>query len=331
MSTETVEAEAPFRAARVVDRLGVVVGTHRANEPRLREGVYDLRQIGIEVDVRVMWEADQCAMLVDQLADAGVEAIAAVGGDGTVNMVVNALMGIGESRWERPSVGIVPAGTANDFATMCDIPQDVRAAVALVTATRPIPVDVGRVNGRHFVNMANAGHGAEVTTETSEEVKRLLGGFAYMLTGLTSFSGMTGHPATVRGENFEWHGSLLGLAVGNGRRAGGGFNICPAAILDDGLLDLTVIPDAPFLELVDMARSIVSDRDAEPHPNIVRASSPWFEIDSEQPLQVNLDGEPTRIEHARFDAVAAPIRMHLPRSVAAGTTCAVVGYGDTSG
>src|SRR5205823_8530462 len=83
----------------------------------------------------------------------------------------------------RPVLGIVPLGTANDFATGCGIPHDTAAALALCVQGRATPVDVGKANERWFLNAASVGFGAEITATTPPELKRLLGPAAYSVMG----------------------------------------------------------------------------------------------------------------------------------------------------
>src|SRR5690606_37347635 len=120
-----------------------------------------------------------------------------------------------------PRLGIVPLGTANDFAGALEIPAEVPTAMEIATGGRELAVDVAMVEGRCFVNVSTGGFGAEATEEASNEAKRVLGPLAYLVTGARKFAGL--EPLTARvstdGELVA-EGRFLLFAVGNSRRTG---------------------------------------------------------------------------------------------------------------
>src|SRR5262245_32230924 len=87
------------------------------------------------------------------------------------------------------------------------------------------------------------GFGSRVTVETDPDLKRRLGGLAYVLTGISRFAELSANRGSFRAEDFSWEGPFVALAIGNGRQAGGGVPLCPDAVLDDGLLDLMILPE----------------------------------------------------------------------------------------
>ena len=128
--------------------------------------------------------ATTCAGDATTAAKAAVERdfdiIIAVGGDGTLNEVV-----AGVSEFEnRPKIGLIPMGTTNDFARAVHIPRDIDKAVEIIIAGNSIPVDVGRVNDRYFINIAGGGRITELTYEVPSKLKTVLGQLAYYLKGI---------------------------------------------------------------------------------------------------------------------------------------------------
>ena len=99
---------------------------------------------------------------------------------------------------------------------------------------------------RTFINVATGGFGTQVTVETPPEVKRLLGRVAYLVAGVASIGRLQARTIQVRVLDFAWQGATYVFAVGNGRQAGGGFQMCEHALLNDGLLDLMIVPDVPY-------------------------------------------------------------------------------------
>jgi lipid kinase YegS len=278
----------------------------------VRGAVRAARDDGFPVDVRVTWEGDDATRFAREAAQTGYETVVAGGGDGTVNAVVAGLIeGAGASR-ASPSLAVLPLGTANDLARACGIPLDPFAAMRLAISGSTSVVDVGQVNGRHFLNVATGGFGTQVTTATPNELKRVLGGAAYLLTGLTHFSSIRPEHGRLSGNAFAWEGAFLVLAVGNGRQAGGGHQLCPEAMLDDGLLDVRVLPQLPKEEIPEALRILLRDGIEGVRRTIVGARVPWLEIETGDSLQINLDGEPLTGTRFRFEALPRRLPMKLP-------------------
>ena len=290
----------------------LILNGKRAGEPAVRDAVLKLREDGRSVEVRVTWEdGDAHRMALEALAS-GVATIVAGGGDGTVNEVTNALVG---TEYASDVVfGVLPLGTANDFAAAAGIPtDDPLAALRIVSEQTPTRIDVGCVNDRHFLNVVSGGYGAEVTTVTNPALKQALGGFAYFLTGLSHVNTIVPRPARITGPGFSWEGSLLAVAVCNGRQAGGGFRVGPRAVLNDGRLDLMILPDLPFSELLHVLHDIRTAEDDTDPQAIVYRQLPEVSIEAPDGLQVNLDGEPIYGTHFDFTVLTSHLRVALPQ------------------
>ena len=278
----------------------------------VRAAVRTVRDEGHQVDVRVTWEGGDASRFARQAADDGVELVIAGGGDGTVNEVVAGLLDAGGDAMSSASLGILPLGTANDLARACGIPLDPLAALRLAVSGAARGVDIGRANGRPFMNVATGGFGAQVTVATPNELKKVLGGAAYFLTGVTHFSSIRPAHGRLSGPGLEWVGSFLVLGVGNGRQAGGGHQLCPEAILNDGLLDVRVLPQLPPDEVPAALSALLRDGLDAVRRTLVGARLPWLEITTDEPMQINLDGEPITDTHFRFEIVPGRLQMKLP-------------------
>lgn len=277
----------------------ILHGKQAANE-EVRAAVAQMRERGWTLDVRLTWEGGDARRLVDEALQAGYGHVVAGGGDGTLRDVAEA-MALATSQ---ASLALLPLGTANDFARAAAVPLEPAAALALLeVAARP--VDLGRVADQWFLNMATGGFGSQVTANTSEDLKKVLGAAAYLFTGLSRFSELQAASVELHGPDFQWQGDLLALGIGNGRQAGGGHVLCPDAKVDDGLLDIGILP-APQ-EMTGALRDLLAGEDL-----FVRARLPWIEIRSAQGLDMNLDGEPLQAASLRFEAVPRALRVHLP-------------------
>ena len=229
--------------------LRMILNGKVAGDPRLGDAASRIRAAGHRLEVRVTREAGDAARFSAEAVAEGVEVVVAAGGDGTVNEVVNGLMQADTQ--PRMSLAILPLGTANDFAVSCGIPAEPFEALFLAATGRATSIDVVAADGSFFINVASGGLGARITATTPPELKRRLGGAAYALMGLQSLLQRRSTARTelrVPGETIS--GAFLLGAIGNGRQAGGGFQVTPNALLDDGLLDILLVREAA-LEDVD--------------------------------------------------------------------------------
>jgi len=277
-----------------------------AGDDALRTAVVRQRAAGHSIQLRVTSEKGDARRFVSEAGD--VDLLIAAGGDGTLNEVVHGLMDLPVAA--RPVLGVVPLGTANDFATGCRIPRDPEKALELCLEGEAVPIDVGKANEHWFLNAASVGFGAEVTATTPPELKQLLGQAAYTVMG-----------AILAINIHEYHGKLIlpdreivgrgpVAVVGNGRQTGGSIQVTPRARLDDGLLDMLVVRHIPAMALLTAAREL---QELSPDGEYISYwQTPWAEVYPEEAIPVNLDGEPVAFSNVRYEAVPRAIRLIVP-------------------
>lgn len=286
----------------------LILNGKKAGMPEIREAVQQLRNEGHEIHVRVTWEYGDCLRHVREASELGVERVIAGGGDGTVNEVANGLMSVPQD--QRPSMGILPLGTANDFASACGVPDSPLESLKLGLETEPHAVDIIQANDRYFINVASAGFGAVITKETPVELKNFLGGGAYTLMGVLKALNFTPYPVTLVAPNLELEGEIVVGAVCNGRQAGGGQVLAPEAYIDDGLMDVVVVLAFPILR-IDQVFSELSNP-AESGEFIKYFQTPWLEAGGKEPIPVNLDGEPYSHPEVRLEVIPNALRLAVP-------------------
>jgi lipid kinase YegS len=287
----------------------LILNGKKADRPDVRMAVQAARAAGHDLGVRVTWERGDAARFVAEAAAEGVPLVIAGGGDGSVNEAANALMAVAAPG--RPALGILPLGTANDFATACGVPAAADAALTLALDGTPRAVDLGRCNDAWFVNVAAGGFGAAVTAETPVELKNFLGGGAYTLMGLVKAAHFVPYDCSIRTAAGLVDGAMVVGAICNGRQAGGGQPLAPAAAIDDGLLDVVWLRAFPAAAAGQVVAEILANRAAGDY--VVRARTAWIEVSAPAPVPVNLDGEPQSGTSFRFAAEPGCIRMVLPR------------------
>src|SRR4051812_42557062 len=214
----------------------------------------------------------------------GVDVVAAAGGDGTVNEVVNGLDG-----YDVP-LGIIPLGTANDFARQVGIPPDPDHAMDVILQRKPKRFDTASLNGRRFLNVSTGGVGAEATAETPASAKETLGPVAYAISGIRKLADFKPHRARFSADGFEFDGDFLMFAVGLTRSTGGGTMMTPLASATDGLLDLCIVEGMTRREFAGTALRVKRGEHVG-HPGIIYKQLRAVTIESAEPLSVNVDGE----------------------------------------
>jgi len=258
---------------------------------------------GADLQVQIPWSLEDQQRIIDETITSGTNRIIAGGGDGTINAVVNALVGDGLTM-PRASLGILPLGTANDFARGCGLPvEDLNRCLEIACFSPPRPTDVGRVNGRSFINVTSGGFGAEITATTPSEMKRRLGGMAYSIMGLVKAFGFQPYHGRlfIPGED-PVEGNMLLMAVGNGRFAGGGFDVARNARLDDGLLDLAVLRQEKTIRITELAAELKMP-DNPDNQYLYYRQLAEFRIESDVDIHMNLDGEPMLARHFEFSVL----------------------------
>ncbi|MFE0502265.1 lipid kinase YegS [Lysobacter soli] len=295
----------------------LILNGKSAGNDAVRDAVQAMRAGGATLDVRVTWERGDAARYVDEAIDDGVHCVIAGGGDGSLGEVAAALAERHEDAATLPALAAMPLGTANDFATAATIPLDPHDALRLVADTPAHAIDMLRVEAdgaRHWcINLASGGFGTEVTVETDDGLKKLLGGLAYLVTGIAKMGRIEPVAAHVHGEGVDWRGALIALGIGNGRQAGGGQLLCPDARIDDGLLDLTIIPELEGELATTVATLVREGRGAALERVGERGRMRAVTIEAQDgEIALNLDGEPVQARRFAIACVPARLRMHLP-------------------
>lgn len=283
-----------------------------ADEARLdelRHEVASLRRRGHQVRARLTFERGDARRFARGAARARYDVVVAVGGDGTINEVVNGLVA---APW-RPRLGILPFGTANDFATGLGIPPSPAAALDVTVRGRVVAADVGVVNERCFINVSTGGFGAAAAERVPAGWKRLLGRFAYLITGAHSLMHWEpGHARFLAEGRLIHDGPFAFFAVGNAWRTGGGTRVTPRAEFGDGRLDVTVVRGVSRLDFL----ALLPDLRAGTHlesPHVLYLRTERFEVLAATPLGVNADGEPLSGARYTYRLLPRALRLMVPR------------------
>ena len=288
-------------------RIRVILNGKKAALDPVRNAIYQARADG-PVEVRTTWEKGDVQRLVQEACAEGCTRLVAGGGDGTVKEVVDAFMRLQQK--ERPELAILPLGTANDFATACGLPDNPLSAINLAQRGKTSSVDCIQANEQYFINVASGGFGAHVTANTPVELKNFLGGGAYTISGLIQAVKFVPYQGELRTPEGTLKSKAIIGAACNGRQAGGGQQLAPDALINDGLMDLVALLDFPKERLLQVIKE-VQDPDSN-GDYVKRYRVPWAEWESDVAMPTNLDGEPYTTNRMRFEVIPGAIQLVLP-------------------
>lgn len=250
--------------------------------------------------------------------EAGVQRIIVAGGDGTINQVINGLA----PDFAQVELGIVPLGTGNDLARSLGLPADSpQSALSLAVNSGTQPIDLVRLTDgstSYLINVATGGFGGKVAADLNDSDKCRWGALAYWITAVRELADI--HELQIEvaldGQSRRWR--VYGVAVANGRYVGGGFPIAPRALLNDGLLDVTVMPVLPAMELLaaglDYMLGVAGETNRVPTFRARRVS-----ITATPAIPFSIDGEPVQELTATFEVLPGVLRVvtgEIPRGLA---------------
>jgi YegS/Rv2252/BmrU family lipid kinase len=239
----------------------------------------------------------------------------AVGGDGTVNEVVNGIAGRLDVH-----VAVIPRGTGWDFVRTYRIPRRLEEAVEVALGGKSRVIDLGRARYRRwdggdgeslFANIASAGMSGAIAKRANETSKALGGKASYLWATLAVFSRWRNDEVQVIVDGEERRGRMHDVVVANGRYFGGGMQICPEAQPDDGVFDVLLIGDLTKRDLLLTLPKTYRGTHL-PHPKAEVLRGAVVEVDAPEPLPVELDGEQPGTTPARFEIVPQALRLRVP-------------------
>jgi YegS/Rv2252/BmrU family lipid kinase len=304
------------------------------NFTRIADVLAVLSAAGWETGIAVKQYGGHVIELATRAAEQGYDLIIAYGGDGTINHVVNGVMGA-KGKGQRKIIGVIPGGTANQWAAETSVPVDpVKAALALIDSNVR-KVDLGRIQvqeikfpnltqesqqqqqkgqkawkskakqppGRenYFLLTAGLGIDAAVISHTSKELKQQVGRFAFDLAAAESLPGQHPFPIEITGvedgqdQPVSWSGEAFQVILGNTRRYANLLELTPDALLDDGKLDLCVITEGNAITTLQQISSLLF-RHKPDKMTAMHFLAAHFLITLPASIHLHLDGSAVRLE-----------------------------------
>jgi diacylglycerol kinase (ATP) len=234
--------------------------------------------------------------------------VVAAGGDGTINGVVN---GIAPLR-ERTRLGIIPMGTGNDFARSIGVPPNLEQAIDILAAGRERPLDLVQVASdttRYFINVSSGGFSGLVDEMLTDEMKKTWGPLAYLRSAAAALPDLSAYHASFSFDDGPTEVfPAYNVVVANARFVAGGLLIAPEALVDDGLLDILIVPVASVPQLIALTPQLFLGRHLESNLIIFRRAR-TLQVDSQPGMWFNVDGELVGNEPAHFEVLPQALRV----------------------
>jgi diacylglycerol kinase (ATP) len=251
-------------------------------------------------------KAKRASEQVQRALDEGAELVFAWGGDGTVRRCIDVLAGT------NASLAVVPAGTANLFATNLGIPTDIKGAVAVGLHGGRRRLDVGRFEDERFGVMAGAGFDAAMIRD-ADDLKERIGRAAYLWSGSRNLRG-DGFGAEIEVDGTDWYeGRATCILVGNLGELFGGVSVFPDARPDDGVLELGIVTAEGLLQWTrTLARTAVGDPNRSPFVRTTKASS--VEVALDRKVRYELDGgDRGKVNSFKVEVEERALNVCVPR------------------
>lgn len=272
---------------------------------RFGEAVASFNDLGVQYIIGQVKEPEDFARCIRRYQDR-VSAVVIGGGDGTLNVAVDALVETGLP------LGILPLGTANDLVRTLNLPRTLPAACQVIAQGHRKAIDLGRVNGKYFFNVASCGLSIEITQALSGSLKQRWGVLAYAIAALQTIATARRFTAVIQvDDGAEVTRKSLQIAVGNGRHYGGGLIIVEDAAIDDQRLDLYSLEIPQWWHLFFLLPALRTGRFSD-RIGISRWEGKQIRVWTRHPKRVNTDGEITTKTPALFELMPKALEVFVP-------------------
>lgn len=277
-------------------------------EAALDEGVERLRHAGFEIERLVSQSPEQSHQaVVDRCGE--LDLVIMGGGDGTISSMAKVLYDC------KMALAVLPLGTANDLARSLSLPETLEEVFDVIAANHRRRIDLGKVNGHYFFNVANLGLGVKVSEELTDQVKKQWGVFSYLRAFFAALARIRQFKIklTVDGEHRRLRS--IHMAVGNGHYYGGGNVLRDCNQIDDGLLSLYSLRPQKAWELLTLA-PLLREGQYDLDKRVVTAQGRDIYIETRPAgMAIHADGEPITRTPAHFQVLPGALEVVVPPPV----------------
>lgn len=256
---------------------------------KLGEIIDEFNKAGYEVTVRITQSSDDASEQALYACENGFDLLVCAGGDGTLSQCLHGLM----TAEKRIPIGYIPAGSTNDFARTLGIPKTTMDAVKWITEGKPVQCDIGSFNDKYFTYIVAFGAFTNVTYETSQQVKNILGHASYLLNGMTQLSTVRSKRMRIEYDDNVIEDDFCFGMVTNSASVAGLLSISDF-LLDDGMFEVTLIKKPTnIVQLQKIVHSLlnISEEIDREYIKFFRTDKITFTSLSDEQISWTLDGE----------------------------------------
>lgn len=250
---------------------------------------------------------DATRLAKEAIAD-GCELIIAAGGDGTLNEVINGIA----AEADRVQVGLLPLGTGNDFARMLNLPDSIDDCIEVLRDGTARPTDLVRVKSdrvRYFINVSAGGFSGMVDEKMTPEIKQSWGPLAYLRCAAEALPQLRAYRTEITLDDSEKLAlDVYNVVIANGRYVAGGTLIAPEAAIDDGLLDVVLIPQNNAVDIALVIAQIMLGKHLTSDGVVFRRAAK-VAVNSKPGMWFNVDGELVGNEPAVFEVMPRALQF----------------------
>lgn len=273
----------------------------------LADVLQKLEKAGYETSCHATSGAGDATLAARVAVERKYDLVIAAGGDGTINEVVN---GLAEQEY-RPKLGIIPVGTTNDFARALHIPRDVLEATDIIVKGDTIPVDIGRMNDKYFINIAGGGRLTELTYEVPSKLKTMLGQLAYYLKGMEMLPSIRATQVSIEYDGKLFEGEVMLFLVCLTNSVGGFEKLSPNSSINDGLFTLLILKKSNLADFIRIATLAIRGEHIH-DPSVIYTKANHIKVNSQEIVQLNLDGEFGGLLPAEFENLYRHLEVFVP-------------------
>jgi diacylglycerol kinase (ATP) len=259
-------------------------GSYQQNAPQIEETISFLRSHGWQAELKLTQEAGDASKLAREAVQQGINVVIAVGGDGTINEVIQELAG------SDTALGVLPTGTVNVWAREVGIPLDNEGARAILLNGRTRRVDLGKINDRYFLLMVGIGMDGEVTHTVEKKSVKRFGVLGYLLVGTWLSLGYPAFRALLQMDERPIRTHAIQIVIGNTQLYAGAIKYTWQAKCDDGLLDVCVVRKQSMLGRILVGISFLL-RHKKRDQWVRYETGSTISIRTRKPIAVQIDGD----------------------------------------
>lgn len=267
--------------------------------------VHCLQELGFVLIIEFVENCDNFPHIIQRYAQ-DVDLVIVGGGDGTLNAAIEGLVDT------QLPLGILPLGTANDLARTLGIPESLSRACQIIGAGHLRRIDLGWVNGKHFLNVASLGLSVQLTRRVTQASKRRWGMVSYAVAALRLILQAQPFAAEVQANGKSLRVKAIQITVGNGRYYGGGLAVATDASIEDQRLDVYILQIQHWWKILTLPPALKLGQFMN-RPSVITLRGREIEIKTRKPCFIDTDGEITTQTPARFCLVPQAVSVFVPQ------------------